>query len=250
MTDVVLTEARDGVLLITLNRPEVRNAINGDIAQGLLAALAQLDGDASLSTGVLAGNGPGFCAGMDLKAFAASGIPDGLPEVLHEGTRKPLVCAIEGFALAAGLELALTCDVLVAARDAVLGIPEVTVGLFAAGGALVRLPRSLPRGLAMELALTGDTIDAETAHRHGLVTRLTEPGQARERALELAGRIARNAPLAVVASKHLIRNAPGRTEQEFWEMQGPFTRQVFRSDDAKDGPRAFAEKRPPVWTGT
>jgi enoyl-CoA hydratase len=249
MINAVLTEVRGRVLLITLNRPAARNAIDTDVAQGLLAAVTQLDGNPALTVGVLAGNGDGFCSGMDLKAFVKSGPPKGLDRFLREGARKPLLCAIEGFALAGGLELALSCDLLVAASNAKIGIPEVGVGLFAAGGALLRLPRRLPYGVAMKLALTGDSIDAESAHRYGLVNLLAGPGQATHVALQFAERIARNAPLGVIASKALIRDMHGRTEDEFWKHQLPFVKQVFISADAMEGPRAFAEKRPPVWTG-
>jgi enoyl-CoA hydratase len=249
MAPEVLTERRHGVLLITLNRPESRNAINREMADGLLAALDEFDGDSRLSVAILAGAGHGFCSGMDLKAFAASGPPKDLLRFLEQGTTKPLIAAVEGFALAGGLELALTSDLLVAARGARLGIPEVKVGLFAAGGGLVRLPRRLPYGVAMEMALTGDPISAEQAHDHGLVTHLSEPGQAVEAALALAQRIAANAPLAVTASKELIRDSLGRTEAEFWEWQRSFVAPVFRSEDAREGPRAFAEKRTPVWSG-
>jgi enoyl-CoA hydratase len=250
VTDKVLTQVRGGVLLVELNRPEARNAIDTDVADGLVAAMTRLDADPGLVVGVLSGRGSGFCSGMDLKAFAKEGLPKGLENFLWKGARKPLVCSIEGFAVAGGLELALTCDLLVAGSNAKLGIPETKVGLFAAGGGLLRLPRRLPYGLAMELALTGDTITATEAHAHGLVTRVTEPGNALDGALALAARIAANAPLAVIASKRLIRETQGRTEEEFVELQGPFMKEVFRSDDAKEGPRAFAEKRPPNWSGT
>jgi enoyl-CoA hydratase len=249
MGEAVLTEGRGRVLLITLNRPEQRNAINTDLAQGLLAAVAQLDGDPGLTAGVLTGAGRGFCAGMDLKAFLAGGMPEGFFEFLTEGARKPLIAAIEGFGLAGGLELALTCDLLVAAKGSRLGIPEAGVGLFAAGGALLRLPRRVPYGVAMEMALTAEPITAEQAFEYGLVTRLAEPGAAVDVALELAERIAKNAPLSVAASKQILRETQGRTEAEFWEFQAPITREVFRSEDAKEGPRAFAEKRAPNWSG-
>jgi enoyl-CoA hydratase len=249
MGEAVLTEGRGRVLLITLNRPEQRNAINTDLAQGLLAAVAQLDGDPGLTAGVLTGAGRGFCAGMGLKAFLAGGMPEGFFEFLTEGARKPLIAAIEGFGLAGGLELALTCDLLVAAKGSRLGIPEAGVGLFAAGGALLRLPRRVPYGVAMEMALTAEPITAEQAFEYGLVTRLAEPGAAVDVALELAERIAKNAPLSVAASKQILRETQGRTEAEFWEFQAPITREVFRSEDAKEGPRAFAEKRAPNWSG-
>jgi enoyl-CoA hydratase len=246
----VLTERRGRVLLITLNRPEAMNAINGALSSGLWAAVQELDGDAELTAGVLTGTGRGFCAGMDLKAFARGEDIGPMMSFIQQGAEKPLIGAIEGFALAGGLELALACDLLVAARGAKLGIPEVNVGLFAAGGGLLRLPSRVGHGKAMEMAITGDPITAEEAAQFGLVARLAEPGRAVELAMELAARVARNAPLAVAASKQLIQATQGATEAEFWAMQGPLQGTVFRSNDAKEGPRAFAEKRPPEWTGT
>jgi len=246
----VLTEQRGRVLLITLNRPEAMNAINTELSQGLLAAIAQLDGDDGLTAGVLTGAGRGFCAGMDLKAFATSGPPIGLDQFFVHGAKKPLIAAIEGFALAGGLELALSCDLLVAANNVRLGIPEAGVGLFAAGGAVLRLPGRVPYAVAMEMALTADPISAEAAHGYGLVSRLAEPGKAAEVAMELAERIARNAPLSVAASKTIIKATQGMTETEAWDYQRPFVASVFTSNDAKEGPRAFAEKRAPNWSGT
>ena len=250
MADEVLTEVRGRVLLITLNRPDAMNAVNTPLAQGLVAAVERLDADPGLTAGVLTGAGRGFSAGMDLKAFATSGPPQGFDAFLRNGSQKPLIAAVEGFALAGGLEIALTCDLLVAARGVKIGIPEVGVGLFAAGGALMRLPRRLPYGVAMEMALTADPITAEQAFEYGMVTRLADKGEAVTVAMELAERIARNAPLAVAASKQLIRELQGRTEEEFWQLQGPLTAKVFTSDDAKEGPRAFAEKRAPQWSGS
>jgi enoyl-CoA hydratase len=249
MAEAVLTEKRDRVLVITLNRPEAMNAINSALGEGLVGALAQLDGDDGLTAGVITGAGKGFCAGMDLKAFLTEGLPRGITDVFVKGAKKPLIAAIEGFALAGGLELALSCDLLVAAKGVKLGIPEAAVGLFAAGGALMRLPHRLPYGVAMEMALTAAPITAEQAHEYGLVSRLAEPGKAADVAIELAERIARNAPLAVASSKQLIRETAGRTEEAFWEYQQPLARQVFTSEDAKEGPRAFAEKRRPKWSG-
>jgi enoyl-CoA hydratase len=245
----VLTERRGRVLLVTLNRPDARNAINGELTEGLIGAMEELDDDEGLTAAVLTGAGKGFCSGMDLKAFAASGPPRGLTRILEQGAFKPMIAAIEGFAMAGGLELALTCDLLVAARGAKLGIPEAGVGLFAAGGGLFRLPQRVPYGVAMEMALTADPITAEQAFEYGLVTRLADPGQAVDVALALAERIARNAPLAVATSKRLIRASQGCTEGEFWAMQKPQIPGVFGSEDAKEGPRAFAEKRAPVWSG-
>ena len=246
----VVTERRGRVLLITLNRPEARNAIDGALAGGLAEAVSLLDGEAGLTAGVLAGAGRCFSSGMDLKAFA--GGEDIAPAVrfLRRGARKPLIAAVEGFALAGGLELALACDLIVAAAGARLGIPEVTVGLFAAGGGVLRLPARVGYAKAMEMAITGDPITAEEAAGLGLVTRVAEPGRAVETALELAGRVARNAPLAVAAAKEMIKAAQGMTEAEFWPVQNPRQAAVFASNDAKEGPRAFAEKREPCWTGT
>jgi len=249
MANEVLTEVRGRVLLITLNRPDAMNAIDSALGQGLVAAIKRLDEDDALTAAVLTGAGRGFCAGMDLKAFLKEGPPKGFDEFIRSGAKKPVIVAIEGFALAGGLEIALTCDLLVAAAGAKLGIPEVGVGLFAAAGGLMRLPRRVPYGVAMEMAITGDPITAERAHDYGLVSRLTEKGKAAEVALELAERIARNAPLGVAASKQLIRASTGCTEDEFWEAQKPFAAKVFTSEDAKEGPRAFAEKRAPNWSG-
>ena len=249
MADEVLTERRGRVLLVTLNRPDERNAINHEVAEGLLRSMAELDGDPGLTAGVLTGAGQGFCSGMDLKSFAKRGAPEAVSRFFRDGANKPLIAAVEGFAVAGGLEIALTCDLLVAAKGARLGIPEAGVGLFAAGGGLMRLPQRVPYGVAMELALTADLIPAEQAFEYGLVTHLAEPGGALDAALGLAERIARNAPLAVAVSKRLIRASIGRTEAEFWELQKPEIPGVFQSEDAKEGPRAFAEKRAPVWSG-
>jgi len=249
MADEVLTERRGRVLVITLNRPDSRNAINSALAQQLVEAIEILDSDPSLTAGVLAGAGGGFCSGMDLKAFAAEGPPKRFTPFIENGSAKPLIAALEGYAVAGGFEIALVCDLLVAARGTRLGIPEVKVGLFAAAGGLLRLQRHVPYGVAMEMCLTGDLITAERAHDYGLVSHLTEPGQALETALSLAERIAANAPLAVAATKRIIRDSQGLTEQEFWDLQKPLVAPVFKSDDAKEGPRAFSEKRAPAWAG-
>jgi enoyl-CoA hydratase/carnithine racemase len=250
MSDVVLTEQRGRVLLITMNRPDAMNAIDSELGKGILDAVRRLDDDPDLTAGVLTGGSRAFCSGMDLKAFAKSGPPKGLPEFLQSGSAKPLIAAIEGLALAGGLELALTCDLLVAARGAKLGVPEVKVGLFAAGGALLRLPQRVPYGVALEMAITAEPITAEQAATYGLVNRLTDVGKAVDVALELAESVARNAPLAVTASKELMRDSLGCSEAEFWQRQQATMSKVFRSNDAKEGPRAFAEKRAPNWSGT
>ena len=249
MANEIITETHGRVRLITLNRPEARNAVNSALGQALVAATEDLDSDDGLTAGVLTGAGGGFSAGMDLKAFATEGPPKGFNQFLQVGSQKPLIAAVEGFALAGGLEIALSCDLIVAAKGVKLGIPEVNKGLFAAGGGLFRLPERIPYGVAMEMALTSDPIMAEQAHALGLVARLAEPGKAAEVALALAERIAQNAPLAVAASKQIMRQTRGLTEEDAWAAQGSQVRRVFTSDDAKEGPRAFAEKREPKWTG-
>src|SRR4051812_46652879 len=249
----VLTERRDRVLLITLNRPEARNAVNLPIAEGIAAALDELDADDGLTVGILTGAGGGFCAGMDLKAFVTGERPwvgdRGFAGIVQRGARKPLIAAIEGFAVAGGFEVALACDLIVAARGARLGVPEVKRSLVAAGGALRRLPRRMPYGLAMELALTGDPIEAERAHALGVVNRLAEPGGAVDAALELAAAIARNGPLAVAATKAVLERQWEWGGEEFWARQLEITAPVFGSEDAREGAVAFAEKREPVWKG-
>jgi enoyl-CoA hydratase len=249
----VLTERRERVLLITINRPDQRNAVNAAVAQGIAAAMDELDGTPELSVGILTGAGKGFCAGMDLKAFVAGESPyaegRGFAGITQRAAAKPLIAAIEGFAVAGGLEVALSCDVIVAARGARLGIPEVKRSLVAAGGALLRLPRVLPRTIAMELALTGDPIDAERAHAFGLVNRLAEPGEAVAVALELADTIAANGPLALAATKRILTEAVDWPDSEFFTRQGEISGSVFSSEDAREGSVAFAEKRAPVWKG-
>ncbi len=249
MSNEILTETQGRVRLITLNRPEAKNSVNTALGQALVAACEAMDADDGITAGVLTGAGGGFSAGMDLKAFAKEGPPKGFNEFLQNGAKKPLIAAVEGFALAGGLEIALTCDLIVAAKGVKIGIPEVNKGLFAAGGGLFRLPNRVPYGVAMEMALTSDPITAEQAHEWGLVTRLADKGKAAEVALELAERIAKNAPLGVAASKQIIRGTRGLTEEESWAFQGPMMGKVFTSEDAKEGPRAFAEKREPKWSG-
>jgi enoyl-CoA hydratase len=249
----VLTERRDGVLLITLNRPDARNAVNLALAEGVAAALDELDDDRALSVGVLTGAGKGFSAGMDLKAFVTGERPwvgdRGFAGIVQRGPAKPLIAAIEGFAVAGGFEIALACDLIVAARDSRVGIPEVKRSLVAAGGALLRLPRRMPYHLAMELALTGDPISAERAAELGIVNRLADPGQAVEVALSLAGEISVNAPLALIGSKRILQEQWDWSGQESWARQGEISEPVFSSADAREGATAFAEKRAPEWRG-
>ncbi len=248
--DVVLTEQLGRTLLITLNRPEVMNAINEALVEGLLAAVRRLDEDQGLTVGVLTGaGGRAFSAGMDLKAFSRGEDMRGIMAFIKEGARKPLIAAVEGLAIAGGLELVLACDLLVAARGARFAIPEVRVGLFASAGGVLRLPGRIGYGKAMEMALTGEPILAEEAAPLGLVNCLTEPGGALAAALDLAERIGQNAPLGVSSSKQLIRATTGITEAEYWAVQEPYEAAIRASSDAKEGPLAFAEKRAPRWTG-
>lgn len=249
----VLTEHRDGVLLITLNRPEARNAVNGALAQGVADALDALDADASLQVGILTGAGAGFSAGMDLKAFVTGERPwigdRGFAGITQRAARKPLIAAIEGFAVAGGFEIALACDLIVASKGAKLGIPEVKRSLVAAGGGLLRLPQRLPYGLAMELALTGDPMLADRLYELGLVNRLSEPGGAVDAAFALAAQITPNAPLALDATKQVLQGMRDWSDEEFWAKQGELSGHVFGSEDAREGATAFAEKRAPVWKG-
>jgi len=250
---VVLTEQRGRILVATINRPEARNAVNAAVSKALADAMDRLDGDQSLSVGIVTGAGGSFCAGMDLKAFARGEnvvVPDrGLGFTEHPPT-KPLIAAVEGYALAGGTELALATDLIVAASDSAFGIPEVKRGLVAGGGGLLRLPQRIPYAIAMELALTGDNLPAERAHALGLVNVLAEPGTALDKAIELAEKITANGPLAVAATKRIIVESRGWSPQTMFAEQAKILMPVFASNDAREGALAFAEKRPPRWTGT
>ena len=251
--DVVLSERRGRTLVLTINRPDQRNAINQAVAEGIAAGLDELDGDDALSLAVLSGAGRGFCAGMDLKAFVTGERPyiagRGFAGITERGAAKPLIAAVEGFAVAGGLEIALSCDLIVAARGAQLGIPEAKRSLVAAAGGLLRLPRVLPRTVAMEMALTGDPIEAERAHAIGMVNRLAEPGEALATALALAETIAANGPLALAASKRVLAESVDWPEAEFFARQREITEPVIGSEDAREGATAFAQKRAPEWKG-
>ncbi|HYZ29343.1 MAG TPA: crotonase/enoyl-CoA hydratase family protein [Thermoleophilaceae bacterium] len=251
--EAILTEERDGILIVTINRPDARNAVNGDVAGGMAAALDRLDADDDLRVGVVTGAGGYFSAGMDLKAFVQGESPyagdRGFAGITQRSSRKPLIAAIEGFALAGGFEIALSCDLIVASREARFGIPEVKRSLVAAGGALLRLPKRIAYHVAMELALTGEPMSAERAQEVGIVNRLAEPGEALDTALELARQIVKNAPLALIASKEILQKAVDWSEEEGWQKQGEISGPVFVSEDAREGATAFAEKREPVWRG-
>jgi enoyl-CoA hydratase len=253
MTQPVLTEVTDGVGVLTLNRPEAKNAVDLATTEALAAALDDFEGRDDVAVLVLTGAGGTFCAGMDLKAFARGERPRidgrGFGGLTEAPPAKPLIAAVEGWALAGGCELALSADLIVAARNARFGIPEVKRGLFAAGGGVLRLAKALPYQRAMEMALTGDPLPAEEAHRFGLVNVLTEPGGALAGARELAARIAVNGPLAVRVSKQLIAGSVGWTDRAALDAQRELADRVFASADALEGARAFAEKRSPVWRG-
>jgi len=253
MSDVVQTEFADRIAVITINRPEARNAIDRAVTLGIAAAVDELESRDDVTLGIITGAGGTFSAGMDLKAFLRGEdvtLPGrGLAGICLAPPRKPMIAAVEGWALAGGCEVVLACDLVVAAEDARFGIPEVKRGLAAAAGGLLRLPQRIPRQIAMELALTGDPLSAVDAHRHGLVNRLTPPGGALAGARELAARIVGNGPLAVAASKRIIAESGGWPADEAFDMQSELLGPVFASADAQEGARAFAEKRPPVWEG-
>jgi enoyl-CoA hydratase len=252
-SDEVLLESSDGILTITINRPQARNAVTLAVARAIAAAVDELDDREDLRIGILTGAGGSFCAGMDLKGFLRGERPSiegrGFGGLTMRPPKKPLIAAVEGYALAGGFELVLACDLVVAAENAQFGVPEVKRGLAATAGGLVRLPRQLPCRVAMELALTGDMFPAARALSYGLINQVTAPGQALQGARELARRIVANGPLAVAASKRVIAESQGWPAGEIWSRQAELTEHVFTSADAREGSAAFAEKRAPVWQG-
>ncbi len=252
MSDAVLTSDNNGVLEITINRPEQRNCVNAAVARGIAAAIDRLDSETTLRCAILSGNGGTFCSGMDLKAWlagesAAEG-GRGVGGICGRPPNKPIIAAVDGYALAGGTEISLACDMIVARRDATFGIPEVKRGLVAGARGVIYLPRLLPRQLAMELALTGDPIGAERLAELGVVNRITD-GPAIEAARELAQAIAANGPLALMATKALMRDSWNWEHGEMEQRQSPIIKEVFSSEDAREGASAFAEKRKPVWKG-
>jgi enoyl-CoA hydratase len=248
----VLTELRGSVLIITMNRPEARNAANLALAKGVAAALDRLDADDAVGVGIIAGAGGTFCSGMDLKGFLKGERPSipgrGFAGLTEAPPKKPLIAAVDGFALAGGMEIALACDMIVANRNAKFGIPEVKRGLAAAAGGLIRMPRQMPFRVAMEFALTGEFFGAERAYELGIINRVTD-GPAVEAALELAAAIVANGPLAVKVSKQVIVESRSWPEDQMWKKQQELVAPVFTSQDAREGAAAFAEKRAPNWTG-
>nr|WP_231379337.1 crotonase/enoyl-CoA hydratase family protein [Candidatus Solirubrobacter pratensis] len=246
-------ERRDSVLTITLNRPQQKNAVDHELAVQLSSALDTLDADPGVSVGVLTGAGGTFCAGMDLKAFAHGELPvldgRGFGGLTRALVRKPLIAAVEGWALGGGFELALGCDLIVAADDARFGAPEVTHGLVPSEGGLIRLPRRIPYHVALRVLLTGDPLSAGEASEYGLVDELTAPGAALDKARELAARIAKNAPLALAAVKGVLRATQGLDDRAAFERQDQMIAGLLSSEDVREGAQAFAEKRAPVWRG-
>lgn len=252
-TGKVVVEVDAGVVSITMNRPAARNAIDRDMSFEVAAAVDALDARDDLRVGILTGAGGNFSAGMDLKAFVrgeATRVEGrGLLGIALTPPAKPLIAAVEGYCLAGGFEVTLACDLMAASRDAKFGLPEAKRGLAAAAGGLIRLPRAIPARIAMEMALTGDQVDAELMFRHGLVNVLSEPGGALAAAAELARRIVANAPLSVAVSKQVVNSQRDWSSEESFERQQELTGPVIASADAKEGATAFAEKREPRWTG-
>lgn len=252
---VTVRVERDGaVLIVTIDRPHVRNAIDRATSQAVARAMDELDADPQLSVGILTGAGGHFSTGMDLKAFLRGErveLPGrGLAGIVETPPAKPLIAAIEGYALAGGCEIAVACDLIVAAEDARFGLPEVKRGLIAGSGGLVRLPQRIPRQIALEYALTGNLMSAAEARQWGLVNRLTASGGALQAARELAGTIAANGPMAVRMSKRIVNEAPDWPADARWRRQRVLLEEVIGSNDAREGALAFAEKRSPRWTGT
>lgn len=253
----VLYELAERIATITINRPDQMNSIDGAATRSLRDAIHRFESDSDAWVAIITGAGDrAFCAGMDLKAFAAGeeseivGGPGHFGGFVRAETSKPIIAAVNGFALAGGCEIVLACDLVVASDTARFGTPEVGVGIFAAAGAAFRLPRRLPRAVAMEMLLTGDPIDAQTARDHGLVNRVVPAAEVMVRARELAARITANAPLPVRASLQLARSTNDHAESDLWDLNEHAWNRIRSTADASEGPRAFAEKRPPVWTGS
>ncbi len=253
MSDAVLTEVSGGIAVITINRPEARNAVNGEVARGVAAAVEEFDADPDVRVLVLTGAGGTFSAGMDLKGFLSGDVPAagdrGFGGIVQRPPVKPVIAAVEGYALAGGFELALACDLVVASEAAKFGLPEVRRGLVAGAGGLLRLPRRIPYHLAMEIALTGEHYTAARLHQAGLVNEIVPAGQALAAARNLAGRIALGGPLALQATKRVITESADWTSAEAFHRQSEIISPVFTSADAREGATAFAEKRSPNWRG-
>lgn len=253
MNEELLLESHGRVRVLRLHRPQARNAMTGKLAREIATAMDAFEASDTWQVAVITGEGGNFCSGMDLKAFTRGELPwdpvRGFGGLTERPPTKPVIAAVEGYAVAGGFELALACDLIVAADNAQFGLPEVRRGLVASAGGLMRLPKRLPYFLAMEMALTGDLLPAQRAWAQGLVNRLVAPGQALTHALELASRIADQAPLAVRTSKQIIVQSATWAADEMFARQMPVADPIGRSEDALEGARAFAEKRAPNWRG-
>lgn len=248
-------EQRGRVAVLTINRPEARNAVNGAVATGMEEAIDRLEADDETWVGILTGTGPVFSAGADLKAIAAGTAAQmstkrgGFAGIVTRERTKPIIAAVNGPAFAGGCEIVLSCDLVVASTEAKFGIPEVKRSLVAAAGGLFRLPRAMPKNVAMELALTGDPIDAQRAYELGFVNRLAAPDALLETAMALAEQIVANAPLAVRASRQIVLDGMLAADEDAWRITNAGFAAVAGSEDFAEGPRAFIEKRPPAWKG-
>jgi enoyl-CoA hydratase len=253
VADEVLVERRGAVQVITINRPDARNALDRAVAEGVAAAVDELDASDELRAGVLTGAGGTFSSGMDLKAFLRGERPvvegRGLCGITRTPPRKPLIAAVEGWALAGGFELVLACDLVVAGRSACFGVPEVKRSLVAAGGGALLLPRRVPYAVALEMLLTGEPLDAGRAQGVGLINRVVDDGAALDAAVELAEVVAANGPLAVAVTKRIAAGTRDWSTEEGWDRQDELTGPVLASEDAREGAAAFAERRSPVWRG-
>lgn len=249
-------DAEQHLAVITIDRPQARNAINGEVTEGIESALDQIESDDALWISILTGTPPVFCAGADLKeinsgnARALQTKRGGFAGLVRRERSKPIIAAVDGPALAGGTEIVLSCDLVVASKAASFGIPEVKRGLVAGGGGLFRLGRRIPFTVAMEWALTGDAYSAQDALRHGLINDVCPAGEALERARQLAGRITANAPIAVQQSRRVMLETTYRDEAEGWEQSKVAVGTVFRTNDLTEGVQAFIEKRPPRWTAS
>ena len=251
----VSLEARGHIAILTINRPEARNAVNADVASGMEARLDEFEANNDLWVGIVTGAGTVFSAGADLKAIAANGGAGlgtqrgGFAGLVSRKRTKPLIAAVNGPALAGGCEIALGCDMIVAVESARFGLPEVKRSLVAAAGGLFRLPRAIGMAPAMEVILTGDPISARRAYELGLVNYVVPDGKALDSALELAARVAANAPLAVQASRNLAARAFVDDDESIQRDTIAEFQRVLQTEDAKEGPLAFIQKREPKWKG-
>ena len=253
---VLFEVAEPHIALVTINRPEARNAVNGAVAQGLEAAVERVERDDGIWAAVLTGAGPhAFCAGADLKEVSAgrsatlSTERGGFAGFVRARRSKLWIAAAQGHALAGGLELLLACDLAVAAEGATFGLPEVKRSLVAGAGGVFRLPRALPRAIALEMIATGEPIPAARAAQFGLVNAVVPAERVREAALALARKVCANAPLAVRESLAVARQAADLDEEALWELSRAASQRIRQTEDFQEGPRAFVEKRAPVWKG-